>query len=208
MTSKAQTQKKHSQRRASERLGIEMGNATYQRVITDIQSGKAKALMKQSNRVTLFEVEMQGVACVVAYDKLRKSLATVLTREMYDANGYDDYEVTAKRQQAFDQLMKPIRDARRAIANGKEKRTIKVEIVKQSANSLFMKHAKRVLTEEQLTVVKAAVEEEIAKEIERLEKEFLEADVVNEAQELSWQTKEAQYQKEIFGDLPLDDAFS
>jgi len=46
-----------------------------------IQAGKAKCLEKQSNRISLFEIEYSGDIIRVAYDSIRKTLATVLPKE-------------------------------------------------------------------------------------------------------------------------------
>lgn len=43
-----------------------------------IQEGKAKLVRKESNRVGVFEVTLEGALVQVVYDKERKTIVTVL----------------------------------------------------------------------------------------------------------------------------------
>lgn len=82
MRSKKKDQTRHVQKRAIERFGINLSEAQQQALIRQIQQGNAKFVIKQSNRITIFDVEHEGNTIRVVYDKDRKSLATVLTTDM------------------------------------------------------------------------------------------------------------------------------
>tara|TARA_Y100000310_G_scaffold56232_1_gene51667 strand:+ start:58605 stop:58922 length:318 start_codon:yes stop_codon:yes gene_type:complete len=71
-------QKKHFQQRCFDRFGTSIGKKGRKKIISDIQSGKAKCIKKQSLRVSVFEVEHNGNKMRVVYDKQRKNLVTAL----------------------------------------------------------------------------------------------------------------------------------
>lgn len=72
---------RHFARRFSERIGFQLTDALYQRIIALIQGGKAVHLYDQSLRVKIKGVHVDGVDIVVAYDKLRGTLVTVLPKD-------------------------------------------------------------------------------------------------------------------------------
>ena len=76
-------QRKHAAGRARARLGITIGKKETQDIIRSIQSGKAKFLRKRSNRVSTFEVTVRDDPVIVVYDRIRKTIVTFLTTEMY-----------------------------------------------------------------------------------------------------------------------------
>lgn len=53
-----------------------------------IHNGTAKFVEKQSNRVTVFDVEIRGIEARVVYDKERKSIITAVTPD--SLNDYKD----------------------------------------------------------------------------------------------------------------------
>lgn len=67
----------HLKERARERLGIELNRDARRALVADIQQGRAAFLRRQSNRVTLWSLTINGVGCVGVYDKQRKTLVTV-----------------------------------------------------------------------------------------------------------------------------------
>jgi hypothetical protein len=79
---KRKAQLVHAKRRALERFGIELSRKSIERIVADIQAGRASFLRKQSGRVSLFEIELESCLMVVAYDKTRKSIVTCLLPEM------------------------------------------------------------------------------------------------------------------------------
>lgn len=78
---KTEAQWRHANRRALERFGVSLSHETNRRIIKEIQTGKARHVRKQSHRVSLFETELAGQPCVVVYDRLRKTIASVLFSE-------------------------------------------------------------------------------------------------------------------------------
>lgn len=74
---KAVAQRRHANRRALERFGVCLEDSTIRRIIQEIQSGTARHIRKQSHRISLFESQLAGQPCVVAYDRQRKTIATV-----------------------------------------------------------------------------------------------------------------------------------
>lgn len=76
--SKAKAQRRHARARALERYGVEVGPDTLRRIIADIQGGRSVVVQKQSLRVTVHDVEVDGTRMRVVYDRQRKELATFL----------------------------------------------------------------------------------------------------------------------------------
>lgn len=76
--SKAKSQKSHCLRRFRERYGISITDNDYQIIVKMIQDGKATCIEKQSNRVSVFEIDYRGEKLQVCYDKNSKQISTVL----------------------------------------------------------------------------------------------------------------------------------
>lgn len=81
MKSKQRCQRRHAQKRAAERTGLNLGPKRQAEIIAMIQGGRAQFVRKDSNRITVFDVSFEQVTLRVCYDKQRKSLATVFTPE-------------------------------------------------------------------------------------------------------------------------------
>lgn len=77
LNSKANAQKYHTIKRASERFGLYLNDSQLQNFVNFIQANKATLLERQSNRITLWLFAYQGVNIVAAYDSSRKTLATL-----------------------------------------------------------------------------------------------------------------------------------
>lgn len=73
---KAVYERKHCLKRLWQRF--KLGEPTYDRILKAIWDGEAEFVYKQSNTRTIFKVE----GMFVVYNKLRKTLVTVLTPEM------------------------------------------------------------------------------------------------------------------------------
>lgn len=84
MMTKAQSERRHFQRRAEERLGVSLSRDEVRQIVEFIQSGGAQFVERQSKRCTLWGVCIRGADCVVVYDKKRKQPVTVLRREWFD----------------------------------------------------------------------------------------------------------------------------
>lgn len=88
--SKAKAQQRHARRRARERFGIEFTQQVEEDVVKRIQAGEATLARKQSNRVSVFFLDIQGQEMAVVYDKQRKTVVTLFTAEMERANDFTD----------------------------------------------------------------------------------------------------------------------
>jgi hypothetical protein len=75
---KLKTQKRHAKIRALERYAIGLTNQGLDQAVKMIQKGKATFIERQSLRVTVWEMDIDGKRVRVVYDKLRKNLATFL----------------------------------------------------------------------------------------------------------------------------------
>ena len=83
--SKKDAQKLHAKHRALERYGITLNKTIFRTWIEQIQTGAAKFLERQSNRVSVFEVSYEDKAIPVVYDRLRKTIVTTLPIEYYES---------------------------------------------------------------------------------------------------------------------------
>lgn len=79
--SKAENQRRHARQRARERFGLELDEHQLRAVVNRIQRGESRFLEKQSNRVSLHQVEYMGAEMVVVYDRRRKNVVTVWPSE-------------------------------------------------------------------------------------------------------------------------------
>jgi len=61
-----------------QRFGIDLGERRRRLIVQAIQSGRAMFLRRQSQRVSHWRVEVDGVAVVAVYDNRRKEIVTVL----------------------------------------------------------------------------------------------------------------------------------
>lgn len=67
-----------------ERFGVWIGSKQMREMIRDIQEGRAVCRAKQSNRLSVFNVDYAGQKVAVVYDKQRKSLVTALPPDWLD----------------------------------------------------------------------------------------------------------------------------
>lgn len=71
-------QRAHTRRRAQERYGVKLNKAAMAALIARIQSNRAKFVERQSNRITVWEVEHQSKRMRVVYDTKRGTIVTCL----------------------------------------------------------------------------------------------------------------------------------
>lgn len=83
---KTKALKRHTQQRAHERFGV---NVNCKELGEMIRSGRATFVRKQSNRVSLWDVDYRGEPLRVVYDKQRHLPITILTREMGERNEFE-----------------------------------------------------------------------------------------------------------------------
>lgn len=77
-TSKTKAQAIHARKRARERLGLELGDDTHRRIVGVIQSSRSRVVERQSHRVTVHDVDLDGATYRVVYDRHRKQVVTFL----------------------------------------------------------------------------------------------------------------------------------
>ena len=70
--------KRHAKLRFSQRVGGTLDEQTLQSLITKIQNGEAELVDKQSNRVTVWRIEINNEFFNVFYDKQRKTIITFI----------------------------------------------------------------------------------------------------------------------------------
>lgn len=75
---KKNAQRVHARRRMRQRFGIELGEVRRRSIVQAIQSGRARFVRRQSCRVTLWRVEVDGVEVAIVYDSKRKEIVTIL----------------------------------------------------------------------------------------------------------------------------------
>lgn len=79
---KQRSQMKHLKVRFLERIGATMTNELHSKLVAKIQSGQSEVYDKQSNRITVHVLEIDGDLRRVVYDKTRKQIVTVLPKEI------------------------------------------------------------------------------------------------------------------------------
>src|SRR6266403_253936 len=78
---KKDAQTRHAKRRAQERYGLQLNHEDINVIIRAIQSNNPKLaqhVRTQSNRISHWKICWSGKVIQVVYDKLRKSIVTVL----------------------------------------------------------------------------------------------------------------------------------
>ena len=83
MANKKKMQKFHAMRRGEQRYGLSMNTEMYNGMVKLITEGSHRVfhMEKQSNRVSICAVHYENQWIAVAYDKERKSIASILPRE-------------------------------------------------------------------------------------------------------------------------------
>ncbi|HEX7277887.1 MAG TPA: hypothetical protein VF244_10975 [Acidimicrobiales bacterium] len=79
-TTKRDAERLHARIRARERYGIELGEASRSAIIRSIQTGTSTIVERQTNRVSVHDVDLDGQVVRVVYDRARKELVTFLPR--------------------------------------------------------------------------------------------------------------------------------
>jgi len=86
MKSKKRCQVEHTTKRFAERFGIHYTQFIKDQLLHKIHTGKAVLHKKSTNRISLWDVELvlpeKTVMVRVAYDRMRRNVASVLTMEM------------------------------------------------------------------------------------------------------------------------------
>lgn len=85
-------QRVHAKRRAEERYGLVVNKDTRRKLLECIWNGRTTFVMKQSLRVSVFDVEFEGETYRVVYDKIRKEIVTFLDRDMNPEDKRTSYQ--------------------------------------------------------------------------------------------------------------------
>lgn len=87
---KRKAQLKHAKRRFADRFEISLNDNEYLQLVNKIQKGNAEFVERQSNRVTVWDVEHAEKTIRVVYDKRTKVIVTALP--IYDLGNSEDSE--------------------------------------------------------------------------------------------------------------------
>lgn len=82
MASKAKCQRRHAKHRAAARYDLFLTDQNLEAIVVQIQTGKAHFVGRQSNRVTHWDVQVEGKLARVVYDKARGQITTFLPPEL------------------------------------------------------------------------------------------------------------------------------
>lgn len=86
MKSKKRCQVEHTARRFQERFGMNYTQFIKDQILHKIHSGKATLHQKSTNRISLWDVEIETpektTLVRVVYDRIRRNVASVLTLDM------------------------------------------------------------------------------------------------------------------------------
>ena len=75
---KRRNQIKHARRRFKDRFDISLNDNQYKQLINRIKKGKATFVRRQSNRVSLWDIDFEGHLIRVVYDKKTSVIVTAL----------------------------------------------------------------------------------------------------------------------------------
>jgi hypothetical protein len=75
---KKKAQLKHARRRFEGRFDIHLNDNEYLQLVNKIQQGRAEFVERQSNRVTIWNVDHQDKTIRVVYDKRTKVIVSAL----------------------------------------------------------------------------------------------------------------------------------
>lgn len=85
--SKAKTQRIHAARRCFQRYGFRLSKRQQDQIVHQIELGDAELVEHQTNRVSVFKANCEDQELYVVYDKKRKTLASVLSKDMVENDG-------------------------------------------------------------------------------------------------------------------------
>jgi hypothetical protein len=72
---------RHVQKRAKQRLGLDLREDEVRHIAKQIRLGKATFIARQSSNKSIWEVSAFGLIIPVAYDKKRKVVSTILPED-------------------------------------------------------------------------------------------------------------------------------
>jgi len=75
---KRKNQIKHARRRFKSRFDISLNSNQYNQLVNRIKKGKADFVRRQSNRVTIWDMDFEGHLIRVVYDKKTAAIVTAL----------------------------------------------------------------------------------------------------------------------------------
>jgi len=81
---KKEAQRRHAQRRAKERYGLEFSGKIRRAFLKTIRDGEAELVLYQSNRVSIYKIVYEGRDFYVIYDYKRFEIISFLTSGQID----------------------------------------------------------------------------------------------------------------------------
>lgn len=79
---KKRSQMRHLKRRWLQRTGDTIDSKLHAKIVRMIREGKTRIYYKQSNRISIHYVDIDGTEKRVVYDKQRKQCVTILPKEI------------------------------------------------------------------------------------------------------------------------------
>lgn len=200
MVSKALGQGLHAIRRARERFDFSLDYATYQKIGDQIRAGNAKFVERQSNRISLFEVELNGESCVAVYDRKRHTVVTFLTMEMVGIS-VPAYPLSQQlqKEEEFKRLTKHLRRARNDLDIERRKSRYLMRAVDESYSVYFVKHVRPLLTQEQLELVRPLIMADLDTERQALETKLKAENLRQSSLRKKLDEEEAEIHRQVFG---------
>lgn len=91
MKNKKELQKRHAKRRFGTRFGINLTTELHSNLVRKIQKGQAILVEKQSNRVSIFDIDISGLIkkdnySIVEMNSIADSVRADSIRVVYDSN--------------------------------------------------------------------------------------------------------------------------
>lgn len=77
---KAQSERVHAKKRAEERFGVTLNRHDIRDIVYQIQNHSAIFVEKQSQRVSVFVVNLKGIQAFAVYDRVRQTIITFLDK--------------------------------------------------------------------------------------------------------------------------------
>jgi len=80
----------HGEKRLLERFGVKMTQFIHDEIIHRINSQSCVLVKLQSHRIRVYDMDVEGMALRVVWDRFRRVITSILTRDMTDWRGDED----------------------------------------------------------------------------------------------------------------------
>jgi hypothetical protein len=94
MKRKKDCQIEHGEARLMERFGVKMTQRLHDTIVNRINTRNCDLVLLQSNRVRIYDMDVDGLPLRIVWDRYRRVIASVLTRDMiHDSMDLSEYEL-------------------------------------------------------------------------------------------------------------------